>query len=143
MHLVLRADVTGNLSMRHPSSFLKVNKAVRDLALKYGVTIYEYANVGNHLHILIKIGHRRLWARFIRELTGRIAQQVQGLRGRAKGKRFWLYKPYTRVIQGWGRAYKAAKEYVVFNQWEAEGNISRKDFRSLRELRETWAAHYV
>lgn len=139
LHLVLRADVAKNLSMRSPHSFNEVNQIVTDAVRKYGLTLYQYANVGNHLHLLLRVPNRYLWARFIRELTGRIAQRVQGLRGPAKGSGFWLFKPYTRVIKGWGRAFKSVKDYVLFNQWEGDGHISRRDYRSLKELRLQWA----
>src|SRR4051794_40926934 len=71
IHLVLRSDYAkGRLHFRHPLNFRDVNLVVYAIAKKYGIKIYEYANVGNHLHILMKLGNRRLWNRFIRELCG-------------------------------------------------------------------------
>lgn len=142
LHLVLRADIQKSLSMRNPRSFAVVNRLVSGLCAKYGIRLYQYANVGNHLHLLLRVPNRRLWARFIRELTGRIAQVVQGLRGRQKGTQFWLFKPFTRVIKGWGRAFKSIKDYVMYNDWEGDGNISRRDGLSLRELRKIWDDHW-
>lgn len=124
--------------MRSPSCYVSVNKIVSRVTRKYGFTLYKYANVGNHLHLLLRMGNRHLWARFIRELTGRIAQEVQGLRSPQKGARFWSNKPFTRVVSGWGKAFRSIRDYVTFNQWEAEGYISRKDFRTLKELRQFW-----
>src|SRR3954469_12864898 len=73
IHLVLRAVKGG---MRMPKTLGKVNQTVAKTAKKHGVTIYRYANVGNHIHMIIKIPSRPRWAPFIRELTGRISQTV-------------------------------------------------------------------
>ena len=43
------------------------------LAKRYGVRLYRYANVGNHIHLLIKVPSRMIWQRFLRELSGGIA----------------------------------------------------------------------
>jgi hypothetical protein len=121
--LTLRANKS---AMRLPKTIGKVDQMVYGIAKKHGVTIYEYANVGNHLHILIKISRVGRWAPFIRELTGRIAQVI-GLR--------WMVRPHTRIVRGWRKAYKIAKEYVNLNILEAEGFIKRSETRTLRDLR--------
>lgn len=139
LHLVLRADVQGLQSMRHPQRFGMINKKVTDTAAKYGVRIYEYANVGNHIHLLVRVPKLSLWGAFIRELTGRIAHYMQDLGGRKKGRKFWLHKPFTRVVRGWRKAFVSLKEYVILNQWEADGNISRKDALTLKDLRRIWS----
>ena len=73
IHLTLRATMSV-LKLR--TTYGKVNRIVYDSAKRHGVQIYKYANVGNHLHILIKIPRIGRWAAFIRELTGRIAQEI-------------------------------------------------------------------
>src|SRR3954468_20470221 len=88
IHLVLRARKSVLRTTKH---FAPTHQAVYQTAKKYGVRIYEYANVGNHLHILMKLSKMHLWAAFIRELTGRIAQQQEE-------KGFWLHRPFTRVV---------------------------------------------
>ena len=67
-----------------------------------------------------------LWASFIRELTGRIAQEL-GLA--------WLFRPHTRIIGGWRKAYNVAKDYIYLNNLEAEGWIDRRQTKSLKDLR--------
>jgi hypothetical protein len=60
--------------------------------------------------------------------------------GRAvKGQKFWKYRPHTRLIQSWRQAFRAAKQYVVLNQLEAEGFISRKETKTLADLRQIFA----
>lgn len=133
IHLTLRTDTKN--SMRKPQAFGLVHKILVRTMKKHGVTLYDYSNVGNHLHILLKIPHVRRWPAFIRELTGRISQEMQGLKGPQKGEKYWPYRPYTRVVQGWKKAFRIVKEYIHLNDLEAEGFISRRDFRRLADLR--------
>lgn len=126
-HLVLRATES---KLRLPKNFSKVGAEVGRVAKKHGVRIYNYANVGNHLHLLIKLRNRASWAAFIRELTGRLAQLFR-LR--------WRRRPFTRVVAGWRKPFQIAKEYVTLNLWEAEGFISRKQTRTLKDLRAIFA----
>jgi len=134
IHLVLRSTKG---VLRLPKTVQ--NQTVSDVSKKHGVTIYKYANVGNHLHMVIKIPARTRWSAYIRELTGKLAQRVQGLRGRQQGKEsFWLKRPFTRIVRGWQRAFKIALQYVELNQLEADGFISRKDTKTLKDLRAIW-----
>jgi REP element-mobilizing transposase RayT len=139
LHLVLRAQVDKGRSMLSPVCYNEIHSTIKNTAKKYGVTLYDYANVGNHLHFLIRVTNRHVWGAFIRELTGRIAQITQGISGREKGRKFWIHKPFTRVVQGWGKAFKLMKEYITLNLWEATGNLPRKEFKTLKQLREFYA----
>lgn len=122
--------------LRLPKNFKNVNGLIYGVAKKHGVSIYEYANVGNHIHLLIKIPHVYRWAAFIRELTGRIAQVVQGLKGRQAGlPKFWKQRPHTRIVRGWRKVFRIAKEYVHLNFLEGEGFIKRKETKTLADLR--------
>jgi REP element-mobilizing transposase RayT len=132
IHVVLRAT---EAALRKPAVYRHVNLTVTRACRKYGVKLYEYANVGNHLHLLIKLPHIQIWGAFIREVTGRIAQIARGLKGRQKGdKPFWCHRPFTRVVRGWKRAYRLAKDYILLNQLEGEGLISRREHRRFDAL---------
>lgn len=131
--ITLRATKGG---MRTPKAFKKVNDAVYDTAHKYGFKIYKYSNVGNHLHLVLKLSKLQLWAAFIRELTGKIGLLMK-LLTKAEGK-FWMYRPHTRIVRGWKKAFRIALDYVGLNQLEAEGFISRKVTKSLKDLRALW-----
>lgn len=121
--------------MRLPKTFGVVNSIVGQVAKKHGVRIYSYANVGNHLHILIRVGRVSAWRRFIRELAGRIALAVK-LKGIGeKGQNYWLYRPHTRIVGGWRNAFQIAKDYVYLNICEAEGNIRRSEIKTLKDFR--------
>ncbi len=136
IHLILRAAQGG---LRLPKTFGKVTEIIDGTTKKYGVRIYQSANAGNHIHLVIKISNLKLWPAFIRELSGRIAQVVGELIGLAKGAKFWLFRPFTRIVRSWQKAFKAVKEYVYLNQLEANGFISRKETKSLKDLGMTWA----
>lgn len=120
--------------MRLPKAFGKVEASVKRCAHKYGVRIYEWSNVGNHIHLLIKLPKRQAWAAFIRELTGEIASRMKE-QFRTKGK-FWMYRPHTRIVQGWRKAYQIAKSYVQLNELEAQGLTNRKELAHLKQLKE-------
>lgn len=148
IHLVLRANRS---VLRLPKTFAMVDQLTRQTASKHGIKIYKVANVGNHLHLLIKLRRIEGWAAFIRELTGRLAQEVQGRLplDSWKSRRddtsagtsgsFWRYRPFTRIVRGWQHAFHSAKEYLELNRLEAEGFISRKETKTLKELRLIWA----
>jgi hypothetical protein len=123
--------------LRLPKTFGKVEEIVERTAKKCGVTIFKSANVGNHLHLTIQI-NTWLWSRFIRELTGRIAQVVKDL-GISVERGFWLYRPHTRIVRGWKKAFRIALDYVKLNQLESDGFINRKETKTLKDLRMIWA----
>lgn len=133
VHLTLRARKS---VLRLPKTFGLVQELIEKTAKKYGVKVFERANVGNHLHMVIQV-NSRLWSRFIRELTGRIAQVLKELVALDGG--FWLYRPHTRIVRGWRRPFQIAVEYVRLNQLEALGFIKRSETKTLRELRMIWA----
>jgi REP element-mobilizing transposase RayT len=134
VHLTLRARKS---VLRLPKTYRAVEATVAQVAEKYGVKIFKRANVGNHLHLVIQV-NPKLWPRFIRELTGRIAQIIKDM-GIALGNGFWLYRPHTRIVRGWRKAFQIALDYVGLNQLEADGHISRKQTKTLKDLRLIWA----
>ena len=130
MHIVLRSEIAKReLSMRHPRH--RVDDIVHQQAEKWGVRIYRYANVGNHLHILVRVGSRKLYQGFIRSIAGLIARSVlNSQRGRSSQQKFWQARPFTRVVR-WGRDYIRAKDYVVLNAREALGFLSPRKAKAL------------
>jgi REP element-mobilizing transposase RayT len=131
IHLSLRAHKS---VMRLYKTISLVDDQVEKTCKKHGVRIYRYANVGNHLHLVIKIPQRRRWNAFIRELTGRIAQLVRQKLG-SEGE-FWTQRPFSRIVAGWGKAFQTAKDYVYLNWCEGEGHIDRRQTNSLKDLRQ-------
>lgn len=154
IHLVLRSNAS---VLRLPKTIGVTSRIVDSVSKKYGVRVYRFANVGNHLHFVLKIPSVHLWAAFIRELTGRLAvalgdRLAASVDRPAAGNgsaasdlptvnrtKFWSCRPFTRIVRGWRRAFQIIQRYVELNQWEAEGFISRREVKTLRDLRLIWA----
>lgn len=123
-----------------------IHNMIQRTAKTYGVRIYQVALMSNHLHLVIKISHRKSYKTFVRVLAGRIASHVMRdqsfkvfkrrvlssvagdppkahpgqVEVQGKGQAFWQFRPWTRVLH-WGRDYKACCEYVKQNVLEALG----------------------
>ena len=126
MHLVLRSSkAIGPWSFKAKRHAVRIREISERFAAKHGVKILSMANVGNHLHFHIKLENRFTYRPFIRAVTAAIAMAVTGasrwkpLKREAKD-RFWDYRPYTRVIQGF-RAFLNVRDYVKVNQLEGCG----------------------
>jgi len=62
VHLVLRSSrAKGPWSLLHPKNERRVRRVLDVTAAKYGVRVYRFANVGNHLHLLIMARSRRIF----------------------------------------------------------------------------------
>jgi REP element-mobilizing transposase RayT len=133
IHTVLRStQARGQWSLLHSKNRAHVDEAARRIARKHGIRLHHYANVGNHLHLLVKTPTRTAFKSFLRELTGVIAIIVTGakkgnaLQKRGEGMRgFWDFLPYTRIVS-WGRDLANLKLYFVKNLFEAAGLLTRK-----------------
>lgn len=121
IHLVLRSSkARGALSLWHHKHAWKVELLTRKCARRFGVRIYEYANAGNHLHLVVRGSTREGLQNFFRKFAGATAQLVTGAKkGRAFGK-FWDSVIYTRVLE-WGRSLRSARNYVTLNAIESGG----------------------
>jgi hypothetical protein len=95
---------------------------MRAVALRHGVKVYEYANAGNHVHLLLRARRRSEFQAFLRAFAGLAARLVTGARrGRPVGK-FWDELAYSRVIH-WGREFVLVREYVIQNELESLGRV--------------------
>jgi putative transposase len=128
MHLVFRSSkATAALSLLHPDHHKNVRDKVSELANRFGVRIYQYANSGNHLHLLIRGRTRKGIQDFLRAVGCRVAQIVTGARkGKAFG-RFWDELVFSRVVSG-GRDFIETRFYVLQNELEAEGWVDHVRF---------------
>ncbi len=87
IHLVLRSSkATGVWSFRIPKNSKRIKEIIEKFALKYGIRILSIANVGNHLHLHIKIPSRRAYKAFIRATTSAIAMAITGVNRWTKEK---------------------------------------------------------
>jgi hypothetical protein len=134
LHVVLRSSkARGGLSMLHPRHCNHIRTLVERLQRRRAVRVYGYANVGNHLHLLIRAKSRADWQAFIREFSGGVAMLVTGARKGTGLRRshdpslpesarrgFWDGLVFTRIV-GWGRDFTRVADYVSLNLWEGLG----------------------
>jgi REP element-mobilizing transposase RayT len=133
MHLVLRSTkATGKMSFRYLDNPALIRRLIKKYSERFHVRILSAANVGNHLHLHIKIKQRQSYAGFIRALTGAIAMAISGRHRWSEAKeklKFWDYRPFTRVVEHY-RAYLQLKDYIKINMFEGLG-VSRIEARFL------------
>jgi REP element-mobilizing transposase RayT len=120
MHLTLHSE-----KARGPLSLLKhrraVHEALRACARRSGVRVYDFANVGSHLHLLVRARRRPAFQAFLRSFAGIVARTVTGAR---RGKpfsdgHFWSALAWSRVVT-WGRDYDGVRYYIFRNRIEAD-----------------------
>ncbi len=121
MHLVLRSTrAKGRWSLLAPGNGRMVRKLVFALAGPSEVRVYDFANSGNHIHLLVRARTRRGFQRYLRALTGLLARQITGARRGQRIGKFWDALAFSRVVS-WGRDYSQAKKYLGLNRLEAMG----------------------
>jgi REP element-mobilizing transposase RayT len=134
LHVVLRSSkAKGAHSMLHPKHCNAIETFVHKTAKHWGVRVYRFANVGNHIHLLIQVPTREAWKRFSKALSGGIAQIVTGAQKGSALKRdqgssipesakrgFWDHLLFTRIVS-FGRDFKRMTRYLIKNLFEAAG----------------------
>jgi hypothetical protein len=79
MHVTLRASsARGSWSLLQKKNRRFVDDTIAKAGRRWGVKVYEKANAGNHLHLLLKAQTRRGFANFLRVLGAQIALFVTG-----------------------------------------------------------------
>jgi REP element-mobilizing transposase RayT len=128
MHLILKSEhARGAWSFLAGKNKQKIKSLITDCAVKYGVKVLSAANVGNHLHLHIKIHRRWQYIRFIRVLTAKIAFAVTGankfkpiLNSAGQKISFWTQRPLTRFVHSW-KDFLSLKDYIQINTYEGLG----------------------
>jgi len=120
MHLVLASH-----RARGPWSLRKHDRAVREvlrrMARRFDVRIYDFANVGSHLHLVLRARRREGFQGFLRSFAGIVARRITGARRARPSGPFFDGLAWSRVVT-WGRDYWGLRHYVFRNQIEgAEG----------------------
>jgi len=117
MHVVLssrRASGSWNLK-KHESA---VRGTLRAMARRFDVRVYDFANVGTHLHLLVRVRRRDAFQGFLRSFAGIVARRVTGARRGQPAGPFFSNLAWSRVVR-WGRDYIGVRHYVFRNQIEA------------------------
>jgi hypothetical protein len=84
------------------------------------VRVYDFANVGSHLHLLVRARRREAFQAFLRAFCGIVARIVSGAkRGLPlRGGPFWSGLAWSRIVT-WGREYWTVRHYIFRNRIEA------------------------
>lgn len=129
IHLVLKSDkAIGKYSFLSAKNKILVHQILASKAKKFGVTVGDYANVGNHLHLKIKISNRVGFQKFLKAVTALIARKVTLARRGHKFGRFWQGLAFTRVLKS-AREELNLKGYFQANRIEAQkGEAARKNY---------------
>ena len=118
MHVILKSHrARGPRSLRRHDRV--VREVLRRMARRFQIRIYDYANVGSHVHLVLRARRREGFQGFLRSFAGSVARRIMGAeRGRPSG-RFFDDLAWSRVIS-WGRDYSGVRHYVFRNQIEGE-----------------------
>ncbi|MGE3262177.1 MAG: hypothetical protein AB7K68_10385 [Bacteriovoracia bacterium] len=121
LHLVMRSTkARGHRSFINPRNKGVIHLLLIDTANRYEIKIYNYVNVGNHLHLHVRGWKRKNLQAFLKVFPQRVMFHVTGARkGRPRGK-FFDEIVYSRVVN-WGGDFKRVKEYFWKNTLEALG----------------------
>jgi hypothetical protein len=119
MHVVLRSDrAHGSWSLRR--YYREVRVALHACADRNDVKVHDFANVGTHLHVLVRARRRDAFQAFLRSFAGIVARVVTGARRNRPiaGGPFWSALAWSRVVE-WGRDYGSVLHYIFRNRIEA------------------------
>ena len=139
LHIVLKSSVAVG-----ENSFLRHNARIQGIldrqAKLFGLKLYDAANAGNHLHLIVRTPSRRALANFLRAVSGLVARvALHSERGsawaRGKLKGFWDVRPFSRIVS-WGRDYDGLKNYLMVNRIEMLGMDRLSTRQMLARLRE-------
>lgn len=142
MHITLRsAKARGKWSFLHRRNDKKIQRALYRYAVQFNIKIYRFANVGNHLHILLKGQSKREFQSFLRTFSGVVPRVVMNAKkgkpgeGVHRGKRkFWDGLTYSKLIV-WGKQFQNTSQYVLKNTLEAFGILPpRREARGHSKL---------
>jgi REP element-mobilizing transposase RayT len=125
MHLVLRSTrARGHWSFWRSHNNRRIEAILAKFSGRHGVRIISKANVGNHLHLHIRLFRISGYKRFIRAVTGAIAMAITGKsrwsHDLAFKQKFWDLRPFTRLVIG-RRDFSNVKNYIRINQLEGLG----------------------
>lgn len=109
IHLVLKGDVKQSGSLRKKER--QIEFEIQKWALKFDIKLYRFSINSDHIHLNIKIGSKESYRKFIKAVTGRIAQIT---------KIKFIFRPYTKIMS-WGREFRSFINYTIQNEEEAMG----------------------
>jgi REP element-mobilizing transposase RayT len=127
LHIVLRSSqAKGDWSFFRARNEKRVKHLIYQEALRSDVRVYQFANSGNHLHLVLRAKTRVGLARFLRAVAGLIARAVTGakkgvaLATSGTRRAFWDALAYSRIVE-WGKEFVRVCDYLTLNELEGLG----------------------
>ncbi len=112
--LCSRRPVHLTLKSQRKYSLFKNREEIRMIifkqAKKFGIKVYSWSIQKDHIHLAIQILGRDAYKKWIRAVTGLIARLL--------GKGIWKFRPFTRVLSGFGRELRNLNNYIFRNEME-------------------------
>jgi REP element-mobilizing transposase RayT len=120
LHITMRSNrARGAWSMLKTGRRLMVQDLAHRTARKHRIELYRFANVGNHLHLLVKAKDRAGLRGFLREFAGVLAARITGaIKGRPQ--KFWDAPAWSKIVE-WGRQFENTARYILLNLMETSG----------------------
>lgn len=125
MHVVLKSDLA-----KGQQCFLRIEREllclIKSLALKLNIRIQDVVVMSNHIHLSLKISHRRALHSYLRSLSGLIVRKIfHAEKSRPKTlvdpKKFFTGRPFSRVVAGGRKSFTTLQEYFNLNRIEKLG----------------------
>lgn len=135
IHMTFRSE-----EAKGPRRLLKhdhrILQALERLSRRFGVTVYMFANAGNHLHLLLRpTREASAFHGFVRAFSGVVARIATGAeRGAARTIKFWAGRPWSRLVS-FGKPFRVAYAYVRKNILEIVGLLEAAE---MEELLRSW-----
>lgn len=126
LHLVLKADIKFSGSLLKNKT--KISHEIEKWSSRFGIKLYNQSINSDHIHLNVKLSSLENYKKFIKSLTGRLAQIF---------KLKFLLRPYTKVLS-WGREFRNFVNYTIQNQKEALGLTPYKKRKWRRSKLETY-----
>ncbi len=128
MHVVLKSDLA-----KGALSFLRIERVlislVQNLGLKLNVKVKDVVVMTNHIHLAIKVRHRRHFKAYLRALTGLIVRKIIRIKKTLKVdtsapsdiEKFFKGRPFSRIVDSGRKSFCNLMRYFELNRLEKCG----------------------
>jgi len=135
LHVTLRVR-DGVPSLRRRNAWATIVRAFRDHRGRFGLTVVEYAVLGNHIHLLVEIAEPDSLRRGMRSLCTMLAMRINAVLG-CSGKLF-PHRYHARALTS-PLAVRRGLAYVLLNARKHAAERGRKFAASWIDPRSTAA----
>ncbi len=122
MHVVLKSD-----QAKGPLSFLRIERVlialVQNLGAKLDVKVKDVVVMTNHIHLAIKVRHRRHFKAYLRALSGLIVRKLlKTERSKpASLDKFFKGRPFSGIVNSGRKSFLILSRYFELNRLEKCG----------------------